>query len=67
MFTLKFTFKSNGHFEESIVATFSEGLMKKGSSAWISPKVSSSFNPLDFLLFFFFTTGESSKIAQICF
>lgn len=30
---LKFTFKSNGHFEESIVATFSEGLIKKGSSA----------------------------------
>jgi hypothetical protein len=56
---LIFTFKSRGQFEEEIVAAFSEGFIKKGISAWISPKDFSSINtPLDFLLFFFLTTGE---------
>lgn len=59
---LKFTFKSRGHFEESIVAICSDGLIKNGISAWICPKVLSSISiPLDFLLFFFFTTGKDSK------
>lgn len=56
---LIFTFKSKGHFEESIVAAFSEGFIKKGISAWSSPKDFSSVNPLDFLLFFFLTTGRA--------
>jgi len=30
---LKVTFKSRGHFEEEIVAAFSEGFIKKGISA----------------------------------
>lgn len=60
----QFTFKSRGHFEESIVAIFSEGFMKNGISVWISPKVSSSISiPLDFLFFFFFATGKASKIT----
>jgi hypothetical protein len=59
---LKFTFKSRGHFEESIVAIFSDGLIKNGISAWTCPKVSSSISiPLDFLLFFFFANGKDSK------
>lgn len=58
---LIFTFKSKGHFEESIVAAFSEGFIKKGISAWSSPKDFSSFSPLDFLFFFFLRTGKTTE------
>jgi len=58
---LIFTFKSKGHFEESIVAAFTEGFIKKGISAWSSPKDFSYANPLDFIFFFFITTGHTPK------
>lgn len=65
---LKFTFKSRGHFEESIVAILSDGLIKNGISAWTCPKVSSFIGiPLDFLLFFFFTTGKDSITKMLIF
>lgn len=62
IYILKFTFKSRGHFEESIEAIFSEGFIKNGISVWTTPKDSSlTIISLDFLLFFFFKTGKTSK------